>query len=155
MKKCRFFIAFLLLLVPIAVGQKINLDTAPYAPDGWSIAENHGSGQLEWNSSRIQLYLSASQKSGRYIRGYKVRKELAGKKVLNANALDFLLAHQDLIPKSWKGKNVYFWGTIYVDKTGDRLVRSLYWHESSGSWNWNASGLSQVWNENHPAVIVE
>jgi len=42
---------------------------------------------------------------------------------MNANVLDYLLAHPELIPEDWKNKYVFFWGTIYRYSSGG--LRSL------------------------------
>ena len=44
-------------------------------------------------------------------------------------ALVFLMRHQELIPEDWKGKCIYFLGTIYCDKNGLPYVRTLEWYK--------------------------
>ncbi len=111
----------------------IDCDALPHCPNGWEVVEHRKHGQLEWNPTKVQLYLSEKQ-VGNMIDGNKLSKELAGKNVLNANVLDYLLAHTDLIPAEWKGKTVFFWGTIYSDSFGDLFVRCLYWNGSARHW---------------------
>ncbi len=57
---------------------------------------------------------------------------------LNVNVLDYLLANPSLIPEEWKGKNVFFRGTI--DRNSDGLLygRCLHWFGSewSSSLDW-------------------
>jgi hypothetical protein len=85
------------------------------------------------NGEKIEFYLSENQQNGKGIKGNELRRELASKKVLNANVLEYLLAHQELIPDSWKydaaGKyrHIFFWGTIYRSFSGNLLVRYLGW----------------------------
>lgn len=128
----------------------IDCDADPYIPEGWKKEEHHKGGQLEWNPAKIQLYLSEKQK-GRYIKGYKLRKELAEKPVLNANVLDYLLAHSELIPEEWKGKFIFFWGTIYRDSDGGLVVRCLSW--DGGEWSWRYYWLDYGWHVDSPAVL--
>ncbi|MGC2459144.1 MAG: hypothetical protein WA435_14245 [Gallionellaceae bacterium] len=99
---------------------------------GWAIEEHRNGGNLIWDAAQVELYLSQSQKAGKWINGHELRKKLVRKPVLNANVLDYLLVHQSLIPKEWKGKVVFFWGTIYrCDHIGacacDLDVRFLSW----------------------------
>ncbi|MBI5421321.1 MAG: hypothetical protein HZA35_03370 [Parcubacteria group bacterium] len=79
----------------------------------WSVESHVKGGQLEWNLSRAGLYLCESQRNNKVITGEELRKELKDQPLLNANILDTLVAHRELIPNSWYGKFVFFWGTIY------------------------------------------
>lgn len=93
-------------------------------------------GKFIWGPSRVSLYLSERQKSGPYA-GWQLEDELKDKPVLNANVLDYLLAHPDLIPEDWKGKRVYFWGTIYQVEGFGRHVRYLTFDEKeTNKWRW-------------------
>jgi hypothetical protein len=83
--------------------------------------------------------------------GNKLRKELASKLVLNANVLDYLLAHTELIPEEWKGKYVFFWGTIYLYSGGRLYVRCLYWR--GDRWNWDCFWLGDVFRDYNPAAL--
>ena len=109
----------------------IDADADPFIPEGWKVIEHKKCGQLTWGLDRIELYLSEKQK-GDYVEGEKLRKELANKPVLNANVLDYLLKNPHLIPEGWKGKAVFFWGTIYRHSYGSLCVRYLYW-DATGS----------------------
>lgn len=105
----------------------IDTDASPFIPNGWSVEEHNKGGFFMFNSGKGILYLSKKQKKGSIGR-YDLRKEL-NRSVMNANVLDYLLAHPELIPESWKSKNIYFWGTIYRC-SGRRNVRYLYWYGS-------------------------
>lgn len=104
----------------------IDCDADPFVPEGWSVAEHRNGGAFKWNATNVSLHLDEGQRDGRWIEGNKLRKELANKPVLNANVLDYLLAHPHLIPEEWKGKAVFFWGTIYCDRGGGLCVRYLF-----------------------------
>lgn len=132
--------------------QIIDCDAKPSIPDGWKVEEHRKGGKLEWNPEKIQLYLSDGQKGSSYIEGNKLRKELKSKKVLNACVLDWLLAHPEFIPEEWKGKYIYFWGTIYRGSVGDLSVRCLYWFV--GRWHWDFSWLGRGWSSSSPAVVL-
>ena len=85
------------------------------------------------------------------LEGNKLRKELQSRKVLNANVLDYLLAHPELIPEEWKGKCLFFWGTIYRRSNGHLYVRFLYWF--GDRWRWVGGWLDDGWRGNDPAVL--
>lgn len=120
----------------VAVKHVIDLNADPMVPDGWSVKEHHKGSSFEWNPAKIALYLSEQQNNGNFIEGNKLRKKLKSKTVLNACLLDYLLAHPQLIPEDWKGKTVFFWGTIYCDSDGDLCVRFLIWNGSEWFCNY-------------------
>ena len=129
----------------------IDCDAAPFVPDGWSVEEHKKGGSLKFDSSKISLYLSKKQKKGT-IGGHDLREELANKPVMNANVLDYLLAHPELIPESWKGKAIFFWGTIYRSSGGGLCVRYL---GSVGSeWDWSYRWLDSGFDSFDPAALA-
>ena len=126
MKKFIFIpIIFCMFFVSHSVSaQTINCDSKPFVPPGFSVAEHQKGGQLEFDPQKVSLFLSENQKNGKSITASDLQKEIVGKTVLNADVLDFLLAHPKLIPEEWAGKCVLFMGTIYNDK-GHLCVRFL------------------------------
>ena len=116
----------------------IDCNKDPFTPSGWKVEKHKKSGMVKWTKDLVHLYLSEKQKSG-CIQGNELREELEGKPVLNANVLDFLLNHPHLIPEEWKGKAVFFWGTIYRSPDGDLYVRYLYW--DGARWDWDCGWL--------------
>ena len=135
----------------VVVKHVIDLDANPFVPDGWEVDEHIKGGQLEWNPAMVALYVSEDQQNGKVIQGLKLRKELKGKPVYNANLLDYLLAHPELIPESWKGQEVFFWGSIYRDRGGSLNVRYLHWNGSR--WHWIFHLLDGVWRADDPAAV--
>lgn len=138
-------------MVAVLEKYKIDCDAAPFLPEGRTVEEHQKGGQMEWDkkAQAKALYLSENQKDGKIIGGEDLRKELAGKPVLNANVLDFLLKHPELIPEEWKGKKVFFWGTIYR-YPDDRLnVRYLRW--SGSRWEGGDRSLGSGWSEANSA----
>jgi hypothetical protein len=135
------------------VSHIIDCDADPFVPKGWKVDEHKKGGQLELDPAKIQLYLSPDQKDGN-----KLRKELADKPVLNANVLDYLLAHPRLIPEEWKKDDngntryTFFWGTIYCDFAGYLSVRCLYFYD--GEWHWSYYWLGSDWSDHNPAVLL-
>ena len=116
----------------------IDCDADPFIPSGWSVEEHRKSGIFTWDSTMVKLYLSKKQKGDKYIAGNDLRKELARQPVLNANVLDYLLKteNQRLIPEEWKGKAVFFWGTIYRNSAVNLFVRYLYWNGDRLDWDY-------------------
>jgi hypothetical protein len=118
----------------------IDCDANPFVPPGWSVEEHKKGGFFKFDPAKIFLYLSKEEKAN--INGNDLRKELANKPSLNANVLDYLLAHPEIIPKKWKDKFIFFFGTIYRDKFGDLYVRYLRWWESGWCDRCNWLGIN-------------
>lgn len=135
----------------------IDLDADPFTPNNWKVEQHIKGGSLKWDPAQVQFHLSPNQENGKVIEGNKLRKELEGKPVFNANLLDYLLAHPHLIPEEWKQdeqgriRYIFFWGTIYRNSDGDLYVRCLCW--GVGGWQWNYRWLVSVWRERSPAAL--
>ncbi len=135
----------------------IDCNADPFVPEGWTVEEHQKGGSFKWDPAQVQLYLSELQLIDGVIKGNALRKELAGKPVLNANVLDYLLAHPRLIPEEWKKNSegcilfIFFWGTIYRDPDGHLCVRCLCWH--SGRWGWNYYWFLNDWHVTDPAAL--
>jgi hypothetical protein len=133
--------------------QIVDCDTNPFIPEGWKIEEHQKSGPLTWDSAKqaIALYRSGRQQNGHMIGGNELRNELKGQPVLNANVLYFLLAHVHLIPESWKGQYVFFWGTIYRHSDGNLYV--FYLCKGGSGWRWGYCWLDDDWGGVGPAAL--
>ncbi len=129
----------------------IDCDSAPFVPNGWSVEEHKKGGLFKFDPSKISFYLSKKQKKGS-IGGHDLSKDLADKPVMNANVLDYLLAHPELIPEEWKGKYIFFWGTIYRGSNGYLYVRGLYWNGSK--WSWGCDWLDYDFASDNPAALA-
>jgi hypothetical protein len=128
----------------------IDCDAAPFIPSGWKVEEHQKGGNIKFDASKVELYLSKKQKSGS-IEGNKLREELKGKKVLNANVMDYLLANPKAIPEEWKGEYIFFWGTIYRYSDGCLCVRYLAWSDTE--WLWSSLWLSLDWLGYYAAAL--
>lgn len=115
--------------------EHIDCDADPFTPKNWSVEEHQKGGLFSFDLSKLSLFLSEKQKKGAIL-GHYLRKELEGKPVMNANILDYLLVRPELIPEEWKGKYIFFWGTIYRDSDGSLCVRCLYWNGSQWGWHY-------------------
>lgn len=136
----------------------IDCDADPFLPDGWSIREedqlpSHVKGIFTWDPAEAKLYLSKKQRGDKYIVGNDLRKELAKEPTLNANVLDYLLKpeNQHLIPEEWKGKAIFFWGTIYRLSGVGLCVRCLCWDD--GAWDWCYRWLDVGFGGRSPAAV--
>ncbi|MDD5251133.1 MAG: hypothetical protein PHT12_00690 [Patescibacteria group bacterium] len=137
---------------PASKSHTVDLDAAPFCPKGWTVIGHHGNGQLDWKPERAEIFLSDAQGSGTIV-GHDLHVIVACKKPYNANLLDWLLAHPEEIPASWKRRYVFyfFWGTIYRSSLGDLRVRYLFW--DSESWCWGYDELDNRWGAAMPAAV--
>lgn len=129
----------------------IDCDADPFCPESWQVVEHRKGGQLEWDPTKMELYLCEQEKTGS-IQGNELRKILADKPVLNACVLDYLLANPHLIPEEWKGKAIFFWGTIYRSSDGNLYVRYLDWYGKG--WGWSDFWLDTYTSEDLPATVL-
>ena len=131
---------------------RIDCDAPPFVPEGWFGYEKHRKGgQLAWDPTKIALWLSEDQRNHGLAAGEAIRSELAGKPVLNANVLDYLLANQHLIPKELEQVYVLFWGTEYYDLFGKLCVRYLY--KSGARWYWSSEWVDDELNDHRQAAL--
>lgn len=139
----------------------IDCAAPPFIPNDSTVEEHReGNKEFVWNLADTTLFLSEEQENeiisggprdGRTISGEDLRKLLVDKPVLNANVLDYLLAHQELIPEEWKGRSVFFWGTIYRGFLNTSYVRALRWN--GRNWFWHHGWLVYEWDFGGPAIV--
>lgn len=135
----------------------IDCDAQPSCPKDLTIHYHRKHGNVEWSAAKFTkqkyLYLLEEQKNGKSLVGTKLREELKGKSVMNACVLDWLLTHPDQIPYFWKGKSIFFWGTIYSDSCDSLSVRYLHFN-GLGCYT-GYSWLGEVWDGDRPALLAE
>jgi hypothetical protein len=148
-----------------SVEHVIDLGADPFLPDGWKV-EEHQKGKvvklerkgsdLYLDGKKIEFFLSKKQFKGS-IEGNDLRKELAAWPVLNANVLDYLREHPQLIPDEWKQdtqgntRYIFFWGTVYRRSGGRLCVRCLGW--DVGAWRWGYIWLDIDWYVYYPSAV--
>ncbi len=130
----------------------IDLDADPLIPfNNWKVEEHKKGGKFTWDSTKVELFLNKEQKEGGSIEGNELRNELIGEPVFNANLLDYLLDNPHLIPEEWKGKSVFFWGTIYCGFNGPLYVRYLFF--SGGHCGHSNYELGNVFGAGNPSLL--
>ncbi|NQV12831.1 MAG: hypothetical protein HQ530_00815 [Parcubacteria group bacterium] len=130
----------------------VNLSADPFLPTDWEILEHHKDGQFEFDPNKVALYLGKYQRPGSLMDSYELREELENRSAFNANLLDWLLEHPQLIPREWRGKQVFFWGTVYRDSRGNHVVRCLIL--SPNGWPcWRHGNIVGRFKEHQPAAI--
>lgn len=97
----------------------IDLDGAPFVPEGWVVESHQKGGQFTFDPSKVRLHLDADQQNGKSIKGHKLRRQVENEPIMNAVMLDWYLANLSHIPEEWEEKLIFFWG--------DGLLRRR-WH---------------------------
>lgn len=96
-------------------------------------------GMLEWDPDDLELY-PIERPDGYFEKWYGVRTK-HDKKELNANVLDYLLEHPELIPDEWGGKEIFFCGTAWIaaedaeNKNYDGTLMFRFLYGSKGCWS--------------------
>lgn len=129
----------------------VDLGADPFVPEGWSVVEHKKCGQFKYDPTKVGLYLEKKQQNGMVIAGDVLRWKLKNQPVYNSNLLDFWLKNPHLIPEDYKGKAVFFWGTIYRSAGHGLCVRFLCW--DGGGWGWHSYWLVNDFYDNHPAAV--
>jgi hypothetical protein len=145
-------------IVVQSVRHYIDCESTPQIAPGWSVHEhNFRESFLKWDPTKVELFLSKDQINGKDIRGSELHKVVPARFALNANVLDYLLRHTELIPDAWKqdenGRTLYvhFWGTIFKTDNDIMIVRHLYW--DGGKWCNHYSTFYTRWYKNEPAAM--
>lgn len=133
----------------------LNFDEDPFKPNGWRVLpedqiNSRVKGKWKFDLDKIGLHFDPGQQDGKVIRGHDLKKKLEGQPVLPAHVLDYLLEHPEIIPESWKGKAIFFWGTIYRYADGSLCVRCLSWY--GGRWVW-VRWLDDDWDAYNPCAV--
>lgn len=143
--------------LPSVYNRIVNLDDAPFIPnDDWEVRDSdqflsQAYGRFEWDPAKVDLFVSSRQKENYSIKGSVLRQELEDRVVFSASLLDWLIGNQDQIPVEYRGKLIFFWGTIYQVKN-EPWVRCLRW--CGDRWNWHSRWLGSEWYSNSPALVM-
>lgn len=135
----------------------VDCEKIPTIFEGWSIPEklqlqNRVRGLLIWNPENADLFLPQEQRSGGSI-GDDLYWELVTSCVFPSNLLFEFLKRENwrFIPKKWKEKKIFFWGTIYLDDKGEPCVLCLSWN--GGGWDWLPYYFHYEWQIDSPALV--
>lgn len=119
----------------------IDCDADPSCPEIWEVVVHKRHGHFEFDPSKIELYRTPTRAQAVVIRGIDLEREVEGRQCLNACVLDWLIAHPEYIPESWKKEGCIQFidtryaiiGSVHIPYMywdGHRWSRGLYWHFS-------------------------
>ena len=149
------------IMVNLGLSPRLLFDMAKvksHIGGGWIKVQKRRDG-LYVAGRKVVFFLAERQKGVNPLKGYELLDELTGKSVLNANILDALYEHPELIPEDWKRDEagnihvIYFWGSIYGYTGTDRLfVRCFCFHD--GSWKRDYNWLDNDFLGRRPAALL-
>lgn len=119
------------------VAKNIDLDRNPVIPEGLSIELHKKQGLFVFDSIKVKLTKLLHKESSRFDQNKmrKIFKKASGLDAFNTVLLDWYLGYPENIPDDWKGKRIFFWGTLYKDVNGTNFVRYLEWNKYKKSWH--------------------
>lgn len=139
----------------------VDYDRFPDVPIGnwrerkWAVESHNLFGKFEWKPEYTWLYHDSPENGIQHQTCGDILESDFETSFPNASLMDHLLEHgPSRIPDDWQGKNVFFFGTIYRDRSDDCLyVRYLAWEQSR---NCHCSGrrkLDEKWTKNDHALM--
>lgn len=132
----------------------IDCDTIPECPREYEVFEHNKIGQLEFDYTKIQLYIISDQTTPDGLPGYIIWEQLKGKLTLNVNVLRYLLDNPEIIPIQWRGKIICFWGTIFCDTyNNNHMVYCLHVGLDGSVW-WDERWIGYRFFEEFSAAIL-
>ena len=135
----------------VPVEHIIDCDREPVSTMSWKIEKHVKGGVINFDPSKVTLYLSEKQKKGE-ICGDDLMRELNGLPIMNSNALTHLIRHPEIIPNKWKRKKIYFWGTIQSGEVYT-FVHCLCWFDEK--WVVRASSIDRYFGRNCPSILYD
>lgn len=146
----------------IVVGSKIAVDRSkPFDPEtfigkGWKIEEQDERSLAlpEIDLSAVRLESMLKPEDGGSVQGKEKLRRLKadGRIRLDAAVFKVLWDNQALIPESWKGKLIFFDGTVLRSPSGRRCVLCLCW--AGSRWAWDYYWLDFDWGDNGPSAVL-
>jgi hypothetical protein len=149
MKKSVYFLILVAMCIPwLAFSQKtIDCNSKPSTPDTYVLVSSQPDGNYILNPTDIK-FLSFESKTTA-TKGSDMIKKLDGKG-LNACIFDYLMDHQDMVPETWKGKEIVFTGSVFKDAGGNELMRAMYWWNDE--WSTKVVYLSEAYDDKVAAL---
>ncbi|MFH0814950.1 MAG: hypothetical protein V1902_02655 [Candidatus Falkowbacteria bacterium] len=157
------FTAFLRNRGQMVVGgsNKLTIDRSkPFDPvafvgKGWKIGEQdeRALALTEIDLAAVQLKHMLKDREP-YVGGEEklTRLKVAGYVRLDAGVFETLWNNQHLIPERWKGKIVYFDGTVLVSPDGGRYVLCI--DGGGGQWSRDCGYLNHSFSGNNPSAVL-
>lgn len=126
----------------------------PVAPpvEGWSVREHLNTQARAWSASSVRL-LIGDDRDDKYVDPVwiRLRLKVMWRKMLNANALQFLIENRHLIPRGWSEYDaIGFFGTVYQNDRGESLCPVLSRVPERDRWFSGYFSLAEQWPRSRP-----
>jgi hypothetical protein len=111
--------------------------------DGWELVEDSGFDPTITSPSDLELvgFLKGNESSCNGEEMVRRSKDL--KAIMSQRRLEWLLLHQNEIPKEWRGTYIPATGTIWKTPDGNRCVACLHWR--GHAWCLDFDDLGSGW----------
>lgn len=122
---------------------------------GWSLVEHavtgpRNTGFLDWNPENVALY--PMQRLS--VRQFLAQLSFPNRRHLNASVLEHLVMHDHLVPHSWRGMNILFLGTRFLNLEGEEVVRCLF-YSSVGHWTWKQVSVTRQLGDDYIVAMLK
>lgn len=118
----------------------IDTDKDPETPMGCEIFRHQPEGMFQFDKEKISIIELRATTVEDFL------EKFVELKALNANVLDYLLDHSDIIPRDWC-RNVFFPGTVYLTDNGYHSIRFL--HCDGEEYGWSDCLLENMNSQKH------
>lgn len=139
----------------LSIDRSRPFNPAEFIGKGWSIVEQdeRSLAITELDPAKISLVSMLNECEMRVQGEEKLRRlKASGHIRLDAKVFLAFWENKDRIPESWKGKYVYFDGTVLQSPDGRRCILYLYW--SGVEWSWCYCWLEDDWNAVNPSAVL-
>jgi len=122
----------------------IDTDKDPEIPKGYKIFRHQPGGMFQFDKEKISIIELRATTVEDFL------EKFVELKALNANVLDYLLDHFDIIPRDWY-QSVFFPGTVYLTDDGYHSVRFL--HYDGEEYGWSDCLLENMNSQKHYIAV--
>lgn len=141
--------------ITLTIDRSRKFDPAKFIGKGWAIEEEDERSLALTHVDIASVVLEVSVKCGEsYVTGEENLKRLKKANCIRLDAAVFraFWKNKHLIPESWKGKCIFFDGTVLGDPSGDRCALCLGW--CRGGWDWDYSWLGSGRYVSGPSAVL-
>ncbi len=101
----------------------------PFSPyPTFKMVEHLNQGFWKWDEDVARIKEVVHSPRHKVITAHELRERCAKDAIGNANFIEFFILNKHLVPEEWRGKNIFFLGTLYVHiaEKGKYYVRYVH-----------------------------
>jgi hypothetical protein len=120
------------------------------AEDGWKLLEDVPFKKEQFVPEVVVLLEPGESKLSRISNEEIKRRSQKLNAHFGQKHAEYLLEHQELIPKKWRNKLLVFPGTVWMSKDNARSIPCIYW--DNDEWHLHFDWLALDWNHSNQLV---